>query len=67
MSTAGPWSVHLEMPSDVILSELISQSGELADQVLELVPGGVGVCVTEFGGLDLCRWKNLILSAPPQS
>lgn len=30
------------MPSDVILSELISQSGELAGHVLELVLGGLG-------------------------
>lgn len=37
------------MPSDVILSELISQSGELAGQVLELVPAGVGMGSQNLG------------------
>lgn len=57
ISTASQWYVHLEMPTEIILSKLISQSTEFAGQVLELGLTGVGT-------LDLCGLKNLILLAP---
>lgn len=57
ISTASHWYVHLEMPTEIILSKLISRGTELAGHILELDLIGVGTW-------DLCRLKNLILLAP---
>jgi hypothetical protein len=52
--------------TDIVVSEQISQKGELEGQLLG---GDFGRTsgervTTVFGALDLCRLKNSILSAP---